>query len=81
MVKTFLTQIVRKTANVIRNVRMEDKLNVYVLVDRPNTLRPKILAGTNIWNQYISTGCYSDSYDARAVITTVRLIWPLTRAR
>ncbi|KAG8865629.1 hypothetical protein FRC20_009630 [Serendipita sp. 405] len=43
----------------------EDRLNVYFGVDRPDVLRPKILAGTNLLNQYISVGCYSDSYDVR----------------
>lgn len=45
----------------------KDRLNVYLGVDRPDVLRPKLLAGTNLLNQYISVGCYSDSYSSRAL--------------
>jgi hypothetical protein len=34
----------------IKHVRMKDSLNIYVGVDRPDTFRPKVLTGTNIWN-------------------------------
>jgi WSC domain len=45
----------------------ENRLNVYVGVDTPDVLRPEVLAGTDILDQYISVGCYSDSYDSRTL--------------
>ena len=43
----------------------DDRINVYGGVDDPDVLAPKILVGTNLLNQYLSVGCYSDSYEKR----------------
>lgn len=43
----------------------DDRINVYGAVDDPNVLDPAILVGTNLLNQYLSVGCYSDSYEKR----------------
>lgn len=45
----------------------EGRIQVYVGLELPDVLRPKVLAGTNLFNHYISIGCYSDSYDLRSL--------------
>lgn len=44
-----------------------DRLSVYVGQDRPAILRPDVLVGPDANSQYISYGCYSDSYATRTL--------------
>lgn len=44
-----------------------NRLSIYVGLERPDTLRPQVLVGTSIRNQYVSFGCYSDNYDTRSL--------------
>ncbi|PVG04422.1 WSC-domain-containing protein [Serendipita vermifera] len=44
-----------------------DRLNVYVASNPPTALTAAEMAGTNEYDQYIHTGCFSDSFDTRSL--------------